>query len=148
MMIDLQETWFAWRGPATCSTSIAKDWETLRDWVDAWPARKLGHLTGGPQTLYDQLQASEKVRAAQAELRESTRQPGETAGSDRRGPPIVLAPTRRDFVQLAAVAGLLEPTLRQGCGRSPRSARGPCGCTGPSSWRSSTRRPRSTPTTR
>lgn len=112
MMIDLQETWFAWRGPAT--TSIAKDWKTLHDWVGGWPTRKLGHLAGGPQTLYDQLQASEKVRAAQANLRESTRQPEEMTAAIGEGHLIVLAPTRRDFVQLAAVAGLLEPAIRAG----------------------------------
>lgn len=113
MLIDLQEAWFAWRGPASGLGSMAQDWETLRDWVEGWPTRKLARLAGGPQTLYDQLAASERVRAAQANLRECTRRPKETNDVIGEGHVIALAPTRRDFVQLAAVAGLLEPAQRQ-----------------------------------
>ena len=113
MLIDLQEAWFAWRGPASGSGSMAQG---------------LGDPPGLGRGLADEEAGSpgrrfrDAVRPARGQRAGArgagqparcTRRPKETNDVIGEGHVIALAPTRRDFVQLAAVAGLLEPAQRQ-----------------------------------
>ncbi len=112
-LVDLQRAWFLWRSKEPESEELTSDWATLQKWVKSWSAGRLRRCAGGSAPLYEQLNANDKVRAAQERLRAYTRPPQETIDAVGDLNVIVLAPTREQFLQFAAVAGLVEPSLRK-----------------------------------
>jgi len=110
LLIDLQGYWLQWRGSDQVG-ALADDRKTLDKWVASWSLSKLKRCADGGGSLYDRLGAKEKVLSAQLRLRTHALE-----SQPEQGMPgvsvLVLAPSRRDFVELAAIGGLLAPSNR------------------------------------
>jgi hypothetical protein len=107
VLIDVQRAWQSWRRPALADEAEA-DWKTVEKWVKSWSGKKLGRCEGGGESLYVQLAAKESVVGAAANLRELA---SPTPATVRRLGALnvtVLAPTRKHFLELAGVAGVLS----------------------------------------
>ena len=111
--VDLQRAWFDWRAADPPGEQIEEDWKTLSKWIKSWTASRMRRCEGGDASLYEQLGAKDKVLSAQSRLRELTRPPKETIEAVGDLNVIVIAPTRKHFLQFAAVAGQLEKGQRK-----------------------------------
>jgi len=116
-LLDFQRVWIEWlMAGAETATPVLADLAALRAWVDAWPGRKLAKLgkEGGHRDLADFCEASAELRAADARLLAYLR--SEASGlpfpADRRVP-LILSPTRLDFMQWVAFAGQLLDDKRR-----------------------------------
>ena len=107
--VDVQANWFAWKG--TEAPRAAEDWKVLAKWVKGWSRGKLAHADGG-SCLLDSLDAGDAVRAAAERLRLSSRADDATCNALGEVGRIVLAPKRRDFLQIMAVAGWCNESAR------------------------------------
>jgi hypothetical protein len=111
-LIDLQEVWFGWRATAGDAEAYEKDWNAVRKWVKTWSGQKLARCEGGEASLLEELRANNKVTEAQARLREYTRPEEKAIKTVGDLNVVVLASTRRDFIQVVAVCGLLDERSR------------------------------------
>ena len=107
VLIDVQRAWQGWRRPESAD-AVEADWKTLEKWVKSWSGRKLARCEGGGESLYVQLGAKDSVLEAAGNLRELA---SPTRATVRRLGALnvtVLAPTRKHFLELAGVAGVLS----------------------------------------
>lgn len=110
-LIALQHMWLEW-STGEAEAELADDWKALDRWVRGWSSSKLRRVEPGRGDLYEQLGARDEVLAAQERLHARVLAAQPESGMCGVGQ-LVLAPTRRHFVQLVAVGGLLEPANRE-----------------------------------
>jgi len=131
VLCQTQQAWQTWYAPEAAKRS-ADDWKTLSRWVASWNKNQLAAAPGG-QSLYESLKASPEVLEAARRLsapasatsEEASAPAGQAAGTLQDGaqaveaalarPPgqILFAPTRKDYIQILSVAGLLDATDKQ-----------------------------------
>ncbi len=108
-LIKLQKIWYDWRGNENIDPA---DWTTLDKWVKTWSARKLASCDGGDVSLLVQLSAKEKIVEAATRLSEATNYPESTVKRVGNKNILVLAPNRKNFLEVVAVAGQLTKSKR------------------------------------
>jgi hypothetical protein len=111
--LELQGTWHSWRSTNIDREDPAADWLALQKWVDSWKPKHLIKLQGGAQAINSQIKGFDDLAEMQAVLADNTQTNPpmeEYLGTSNR---IVLAPSRRDFIELLAVAGLLEEAQQE-----------------------------------
>jgi hypothetical protein len=111
--LDLQERWMARFAldPGTAEAARAEI-EVLRAWVDGWSKNDLGGVArGGGGDLLDLLGAEPAVRGASQRLAPMPFAAGKLALAPQFTDRIrlLLAPTRREFMELVGYVGLLLP---------------------------------------
>jgi len=110
LLIDVQGRWLRWR-VGEQGTALADDRKTLDKWVESWSLSRLRRCAKEGGSLYDQLGAKDKILSAQERLRNHALEAQPEQGMQGVSV-LVLAPSRRDFVELAAVGGLLAANNR------------------------------------
>ena len=115
-LLDLQRHFAGWQSlPPEAVAGLDEDIGKLRDWVGSWNAAALGRVARADERdLLTALGAAEVVRGATERLRATTS--GETAQvlepQFTEAIRLVLAPTRREFMQTLGFLGLDDPSWR------------------------------------
>lgn len=115
---DMQVAFLRWlEETENFDEELLEDATLLRDWIADWRFSELVDIAGDDsrsRTLLESLGADEEVRAAAEHLRESMLS-GEALGlsrEDAQDEPLILAPTRNDFLSLCAFGGWLWPSAQ------------------------------------
>ena len=114
-LLQMQSRWIDW--VARPEAGAAKeDLAALGKWVAGWkPASLAKAKAAQDKDLFALLEAPEDVRAAAKRARDLLLDPKATVvvPRERRLVRLLLAPTRREFFELAGYAGLVDPELRK-----------------------------------
>lgn len=117
-LITMQQTWLDNLEPESGRLKdVEADLKTMDKWVKSWSLGRLADLDlESPHDLLDAFKAKDKYRAASLRLTDSFLR-GESLGLERpldqfETSPLILCPTRREFVRLVCYAGLLYETER------------------------------------
>ncbi|MFT5831095.1 MAG: hypothetical protein ACI9D0_001686, partial [Bacteroidia bacterium] len=117
-LITMQQTWLDNLQPESGRLKdVEADLKTMDKWVKSWSLGRLADLDlESPHDLLDAFKAKDKYRAASLRLTDSFLR-GESLGLERpldqfETSPLILCPTRREFVRLVCYAGLLYETER------------------------------------
>ncbi len=111
-LTQAQDHWLGWLEEGSPAAEAArKDLAPVAKWVSKWSAsdlRSAAQSSGG--NVLELMGASDDVQQAAARLREAMTR-GTPLGLDRepRAEPLILAPNRKSFLELAAFAGWLYP---------------------------------------
>jgi len=112
-LLEMQQIWLDNLQPASGRLKdVEADIKTMDKWVKSWSTGRLGDLDlDSPRNLLDAFKAKDKYRAASLRLQDSFLR-GDSLGLERPSDqfetaPLILCPTRREFVRLVCYAGLL-----------------------------------------
>jgi hypothetical protein len=104
-LVDLEERWCAWSSVDPASAARARPAaQRLTAWIATWSKADFPAGTLAGRDLLDLLEAGAPIREGGATLRELL--------AGERTARLVLLPTREEFVELAAAAGLADPAMR------------------------------------
>lgn len=114
-LVALQGAWLEWLDPVADLGTAERDLEVLARWLKGVRGGRIAKAARehGGGDLFEQLGAKKSVREAgqrAAHAMASGAALGLTAGDEPE--PVVLAPTRREFVEFVALAGWLYPDLQ------------------------------------
>ncbi len=108
-LLDVEERWHAWLDPSTSEESAAAtDRRALQEWIKGWSKGELARARSGG-ALFDLLKSKERVVEAAHRLVDLSVYDEATVQAVGNRNQIVFAPTRRDFLELVSIAGLLHP---------------------------------------
>jgi len=115
-LLELQAHWIEWLAQDAAKAEAARaDIAVLQAWIKGWkPAGFARAAQAADKDLFVLLSANEAQVAAAGRLGELVCKADVLGIAPREGRPlrILFAPTRRDFVELLAYAGLLDETKR------------------------------------
>lgn len=116
-LMDLQRCWLAWLQPALDEPALdPKEAAVLREWVAEWSLSKLATARLAEHSDVHELLGSSTELRALAERFQQRLRSGSALGLAReveQSEPIVICPTRADFVALASLGGWMYPKHRQ-----------------------------------
>jgi len=117
-LLDSQGVWLDWLEPASGKQKTTrKDLKTIHAWVKGWKAKSMVRKAEGDEReLFAMLEASDKIKEAAGRLAASMAN-GEALGLSREGAqrePLILIPTRKQFVEFAMFCGLAFPADQGG----------------------------------
>jgi hypothetical protein len=106
-LLSVEEEWWDWVDPASKTPQSVADLKTMRDWIQGWSKADFLKTRGGP--LLEALKAKDKVSEASAQLAKLHKYDETTTALVGGRNQIAFVPSRREFIELVAMAGLLCP---------------------------------------
>lgn len=114
-LLDQQRIWIDWLTDGTGDAAKAlEDVDTVQKWVDKWSASQLAKV-GDEKNLLVHLGASDEVRAANERLAAFAHDEDAMGlvPYDGMSVQVLLAPTRREFMEFVAYVGAHDPSLQE-----------------------------------
>jgi hypothetical protein len=114
-LLDLQDRWIAWVADEEVKKECLDDIKILRKWVRSWKVNKIPRRKNdekGRPDLLDILDAKESISAASRDFENLmvTAKCMKRENEEGKNVFIVMAPTRRNFIELAGFMGSLNET--------------------------------------
>jgi hypothetical protein len=106
-LLAVEEEWHGWLLAGQIPAEEAADREAVRQWIKAWSKGEFAKARGGP--LLETIKTKDKVVEAAGRMSTAHVYDEMTAASVGQRNQIVFGPSRREFLQLVSLAGVLHP---------------------------------------